>query len=81
MTACRSQFYIFRDDLCVNNETQSGAGTAKPAFRPEARPAIFKVLDRQQKHAFGRIVKLIDGRHRRTYDRARVVKFQAASAR
>ena len=29
------------------------------ALRPEARPAIYKVLDRQQKDAFGRIVKLI----------------------
>jgi len=29
------------------------------ALRPEARPAIYEVLDRQQKDAFGRIVKLI----------------------
>ena len=43
----------------MNNETQSGPETATIALRPEARPAVYKVLDRQQKDAFGRIVKLI----------------------
>ena len=49
----------FSGDFCVNNETESGAGTSRMALRPEARPAIYEVLDRQQKDAFGRIVKLI----------------------
>ena len=43
----------------MNNETESGAGTSKVTLRPEARPAIYEVLDRQQKDAFERIVKLI----------------------
>ncbi len=43
----------------MNDEKQSGPERGMVALRPEARPAIYKVLDRQQKDAFGRIVKLI----------------------
>ena len=45
----------------MNNETESGARTAKMAFRPEARPALYTALDRQQRDAFGQIVTLIAG--------------------